>query len=157
GPAGDHLGGIELALLCLEAGIADQPGGTAHHGDGPVASELEAAQGEQGHEAAYVQAVGGGVEAAIKGARLIQMGGELVVARHLGQKAPRLKIRNQFRALHDPLHPVVKKSANLTVSAIKFKTTPKRPGRPEANEGFLWARLFVIKWRLDQDSNQKPG
>src|SRR5690606_27400272 len=57
GPACDHLGSVELALLGLEAGVANQPGGATHQGDGPVASELEAAQGEQRYEAAYVQAV----------------------------------------------------------------------------------------------------
>ena len=61
-----HLLGEQLALLRLAAGVADGAGGAAGQRDGVMAQQLEAAQRQQRHEVAHVQAVGGRVKAAVK-------------------------------------------------------------------------------------------
>ncbi|MEC5207463.1 hypothetical protein QF022_002419 [Vogesella perlucida] len=66
-PAGNHVRGVQLALGSLEAGVADHAGGAAHQGDRLVAGLLEALQHQYRYQMAQVQAVGGGVEAAIQG------------------------------------------------------------------------------------------
>ena len=63
---GDLVFGEELAFLGFAAGVADAAGGTAGDGDGVVACELEAAEGDERDETAGVEAVGGGVEAAVE-------------------------------------------------------------------------------------------
>ncbi len=68
-PALHRLGAVEAALARLEAGIADKTGGPAHQGHRGVARQLEAAQHQQRHQMADMQAAGGGIEAAVDGAR----------------------------------------------------------------------------------------
>ena len=62
----DLLLGEQRSLDVLAAGVADQRRPAAHHDDGPVAGLLEAADGHDPHELADVEAVGGGVEAAVE-------------------------------------------------------------------------------------------
>lgn len=64
---GDLVFGEELAFLGFAAGVADAAGGAAGDGDGVVAGELEAAEGDEGDETAGVETIGGGVEAAVEG------------------------------------------------------------------------------------------
>src|ERR1035441_9931234 len=57
--------GEQLALLRAAAGVADGAGGPAGERDGVMAQQLKPAQGQQRHQAANVQAVGGRVKAAV--------------------------------------------------------------------------------------------
>ena len=57
---------IQAALGRLEARVANHAGGTAHQRHRRVAGQLEAAQGQHRQQMADVQAVGRGVEAAVK-------------------------------------------------------------------------------------------
>ena len=66
-PTGHGFGCVQAAFGGFEAGVANHAGGTAHQGNRGVACVLEAAQHQHGQQVADVQAVGGGVEAAIEG------------------------------------------------------------------------------------------
>ncbi len=77
-PALHRLGAVEVALGRLEAGIADKAGGTAHQCHRGVTRQLKAAQHQQRHQMADVQAAGGGIEPAVDGA----WGSEMVGQRH---------------------------------------------------------------------------
>ena len=65
-PPRHHIGRIELALLSLEAGIANQTRSAAYHNDGPMPGQLKTTQHQQRHQGADVQAVRRGVETAIE-------------------------------------------------------------------------------------------
>ena len=59
----------EIALGRLAARVADHAGRAARDGDGPMARQLEPAQNEQADQVAEVEAVGGRIEADVKGDR----------------------------------------------------------------------------------------
>ncbi len=61
-----HLRCEERPLRLPAAGVADEAGSAAHDRDRLVAGELHPAQPEQLDQPAQVQAVGGGVEAAVE-------------------------------------------------------------------------------------------
>ena len=67
---------VQSALGCAPTGVAYQTGAAAHERDGPVTRQLEAAQSYERDQAADMEAVGSGIEAAIQGLRA------------LGQKPP---------------------------------------------------------------------
>jgi hypothetical protein len=71
----EDFAGEELAFLGFTAGVTDEAGGAAGDGDGVVAGELEAAEGEEGDEVADVEAIGSGVEAAVEGEGFIGVDG----------------------------------------------------------------------------------
>ena len=82
--------GEQIPLLALAAGVADHAGGAADQGDRPMPGLLKAAQHHQRHQAAHVQAVGRGIEAAVEraafaGQPLGQIG---LVGRLVNQPAP---------------------------------------------------------------------
>ena len=72
-------------------GIADHARGAAGQRDRPVAGVLEAAQQQQGHEVADVEAVGGGIEADVEGDRAV--GQALDAARRHRCCPPRVGVR----------------------------------------------------------------
>ena len=55
----------EFALLALHRGVADHTGGTADYGDGAVARALQMLEHHHAHEVAYVERVGGRVNAEV--------------------------------------------------------------------------------------------
>ena len=63
----EHLPGQHGAFVGPATRVPDQPGGPSGQGDGPMAGQLEAAQGAELEQAADVQAVGGRVEADVDG------------------------------------------------------------------------------------------
>ena len=65
-PLLDGLLGIKLAFRRFKARIANQTGGTAHQRNRLMARFLEALQAQQGNEMPQMQAVSGGIEAAIE-------------------------------------------------------------------------------------------
>ncbi|MFM1944722.1 MAG: hypothetical protein RI897_3704 [Verrucomicrobiota bacterium] len=64
-----------MSFLGFAAGVTDEAGGAAGDGDGVVAGDLEAAEGEEGDEVTDVEAIGGGVEAAVEGEGFIGVDG----------------------------------------------------------------------------------
>ena len=66
-PAGNGFGGIQAALGCFEAGVADHAGCATHQGNRRMPRLLETAQGQHGQQVADMQAVGGRVETAVEG------------------------------------------------------------------------------------------
>src|SRR5438093_177434 len=68
GPLGDLLLGIQGALPRLAARIADEAGAAADEHDRPVAGQLHAAQWQERQQTPDLQAVGGRVEADVRGA-----------------------------------------------------------------------------------------
>jgi hypothetical protein len=63
----EHFLGKELALYRFATGVADGTGCTAGKGDGDVAEELEASEGDKGDEIADVEAVRRRVESGVQG------------------------------------------------------------------------------------------
>ena len=63
---GDGVGVEELAFRGLAGGVADEAGGAADEGVDLVAGPLVVAEGHDGDEVAGLEAVGGGVEAAVE-------------------------------------------------------------------------------------------
>src|SRR5207253_3226017 len=81
------------------ARIADEAGAAAHEDDGPVAGQLDAAQGQQRQETADVQAVGGGIEAHVgRTAPGGQVRVELVGGRDIRDQLAALEIAQQLLA-----------------------------------------------------------
>ena len=66
-PAGNGFGGIQAALHCFEAGVADHTGRAAHQSNRRMPRLLETAQCQYGQQVADMQAVGGRVETAVEG------------------------------------------------------------------------------------------
>ena len=64
-----QFAGQKLALGGLAARVADQAGRPARHGDGMMAEQLKAPQGQQRHQIADVQAVRSGIKSGVKGDR----------------------------------------------------------------------------------------
>ena len=65
-----HLAlGIERPLAELAARIPDEARPTSDEHDGPMPAELEASKGQQRQKASDVQAVRGGIEPDVRGAR----------------------------------------------------------------------------------------
>ncbi len=86
------LGRKEVALVGLPGGIAHHAGGPTGEGDRIVAVKLETPQREKGHQIADVQAVGRGVEAAIKSERTVgEAFGQRISVGAIGVKAAPLE------------------------------------------------------------------
>ena len=109
------LQGIERALLGLAARIANQSGAAAHQGDGGVSGLLEAAQKQDGQEAAHMQAIGGRVEAVVEsqGAAL-QALGQVFLVGDLVEQAPEFQV---FEQVH-----------SVVVSSLEQKKPLKKSG-----------------------------
>lgn len=61
-----ECGGVELGSLeGLAGGVADAGGGAADEGEGSVAAAAEPGEDDEAEEVAEVEALGGGVEAAV--------------------------------------------------------------------------------------------
>ena len=65
-PARHHLWGVQLPLGSLETRITDQASGASHQRDGSMPGGLEATQHQQRHQRANMEAVSGGIKAAIE-------------------------------------------------------------------------------------------
>lgn len=63
----EHFLGKELAFDGFTAGVADGTGCTAGKGDGDMAEELEASEGDKRDEIADVEAVRRGIESGVQG------------------------------------------------------------------------------------------
>ena len=69
---GDGLRRVERSFVRLAAGIADQTGAAADDGDGLVPMLLHATQCHERQQVADVQAVGGGIKAAVERLRCLE-------------------------------------------------------------------------------------
>ncbi|MNH09643.1 hypothetical protein D3C79_691040 [compost metagenome] len=99
-PALHGFAAVEAALGRLEAGIADEAGGAPHQGHWGVTRQLEAAQHQERHQMTYVQAAGSGIEAAVEGARLGEVGGQGRRVGHLGHQAALGQVSEQMGVEH---------------------------------------------------------
>lgn len=89
----DLVAGLQVAFGGTAGGIADHAGGAAGQGDGSVPGQLEASQGQEGHQVTDVEGIGGGIKAAIQGqGTLGQAGGQGSAIGAIGVKTATFKI-----------------------------------------------------------------
>src|SRR5262249_1543231 len=105
GPGGDLIHRMQSPFPPPAARIADQTGTAADEHDRTMTGDLRAAQVQKGQQAPDVQAVGGGIESHIHGARRRGVGEmtiELLAVGDVGDESARLEVPQEWRLHASP-------------------------------------------------------